>query len=138
MSDPLLPRADLGPPYPIPSWLAPIRSPLGPEDLRMVPSTKELRTMVAVLDHEQLAGWTMVTHRDGSPWVEFDVVVPFHGEARDYVRPEVDGLPSRSDRLDGLGPGGTFRFAIWRYTCKAYRVDHHGAVEDDPIELDDV
>ena len=115
--------------------MAGTRAPLGPEDLRTIPSTGELRAIVRVLDHEHLAGWTALTQRDGSPWLEVDVVVPFHGEARDYVRREVDDLPSRPDRLDGLGPGGTHRFALWRYTGAVYRVDVHGAVEDDPIEL---
>jgi hypothetical protein len=120
---------------PIPAHLWPQRGPLGPEDLRAVPSTGELRAIVAALDHEHLAGWTMLTQRDGSPWLEVDVAVPFHGEARDFVRKEVADLPSRPDRLDGLGPGGVHKFALWRYTGAVYRVGPDGAVEDDPIDL---
>lgn len=127
---------ELGPPNPIPEHLWPQRAPLGPGDLRAVPSTAELRTIGRVLDHLHLAGFTMITQRDGSPWLEFDVVVPFHAEARDYARREVDDLPAPADGLAGLGPGGVQRFAIWRYTGKVYRCDAHGAVEDDPIELD--
>jgi hypothetical protein len=121
----------LGPPTPIPDWLAPLRSPLGPGDLRAVPSTAELRVLVRLLDHEGLAGWTMITQRDGSPWLEFDVAVPVHAEARDGVRAEVEELK----------PGGVVhKFALWRYTGKVYRVGTDGAVEDDPIDIgeDDV
>jgi hypothetical protein len=126
----------LDPPNPIPEHLWPgPHIPLGSDDLRAVPSTAELRTIAKLLDHFHLAGWTMVTQRDGSPWLEVDVAVPFHGEARDFVRREVDDLPAPADGLAGLGPGGVHKFAIWRYTGKAYRCDAHGAVEDDPVEL---
>jgi hypothetical protein len=77
----------------------------------------------------------MVTQRDGSPWLEFDVVVPFHMEARDHVRQEVEGLPAH-DKLATFAHGGTYRFALWRYTGAVYRVGGDGAVEDDPIDLD--
>ena len=131
-------RMSLDPPNPIPEHLFPgPRAPLGSDDLRAVPSTAELR------DHRErcstISTWRAgrsVTQRDGSPWLEVDVAVPFHFEAREYVRQEVDELPpAPADMLDGLGPGGVHRFAIWRYTGKAYRCDMHGAVEDDPIDL---
>jgi hypothetical protein len=129
-------RMSLDPPNPIPEHLFPgPRVPLGSDDLRAVPSTAELRTIAKLLDHFHLAGFTMVTQRDGSPWLEVDVAVPFHFEAREFVRQEVDDLPAPADGLAGLGPGGVHKFAIWRYTGKAYRCDMHGAVEDDPIEL---
>jgi hypothetical protein len=127
----------LDPPTPMPDYLWPQRAPLGPDDLRLVPSTRELRTIAQLLDHERIAGFAMLTMRDGSPWLEVDIAVPAHGEARDYLRPEVVDLPEPVDRVAGLVPPGVYRFAIWRYTAKAYRVDVHGAVEDDPIELPD-
>jgi hypothetical protein len=103
--------------------------------LRVVPTTAELRQIARVLDHERLAGFAMLTQRDGSPWLEFDVVVPFHMEARDQVRQEVEGLPNH-ERLATFAHGGTYRFALWRYTGAVYRVGGDGAVEDDPIDLD--
>lgn len=123
------------PPNPIPEHLWPQRGTLGDEDLRMAASTAELRVVARLLDHERLAGYAMLTQRDGSPWLEVSVAVPAHDESRSTVRPELDHLPDPTDRVAGLGPCGVFRFAIWRYTGKAYRVDAHGAVEDDPIEL---
>lgn len=126
---------DQDPPRPLPPYLWPQRSPLGPEDLRTVPSTRELRAIVSLLDHEHLAGFTMITQRDGSPWLEFDVVVPFHVSGRDWLRHEVDGTPPSED-FAGLARGGTYRFALWRYTNRIYRVGGDGAVEDDPIDLD--
>jgi hypothetical protein len=117
---------DLGPPRPLPTYLWPQRGVLGPGDLRTVPSTGELRMMARTLERDHLAGQLMVTQRDGSPWLEFDVFVPFHGEARQYVQRE---LP----KPGALAPGGIYRYALWRYTGAVYRVDHEGAVEDDPI-----
>ena len=128
--------SDLGPPTPIPAHLWPIRSPLGPEDLRVAPSTAELRTIARVLDHDRIAGQALVTMREGSPWLELDVAVPAIAEHRDPVRGEVDQLPEPADAVAGLAPPGVYRYAIWRYTGKAYRVGPDEAVEDDPIELD--
>jgi hypothetical protein len=130
-------RADLGPPHPIPEHLWPGRTtPLGPEDLRIAPSTGELRVIAQVLDHERIAGQALVTMRDGSPWLEVDVAVPAMDESRGAVRGEVDDLPEPFHAVAGLAPPGIYRFAVWRYTGRAYRVDQHGAVEDDPIALD--
>jgi hypothetical protein len=116
----------LGPPSPIPDWLRPLRSPLGPEDLRVAPSTAELRVIARLLDHERIAGQALVTMRDGSPWLEIDIAVPMRADTREVVAPE----------MSELAPGGVYRYAIWRYTAKAYRIDEHGAAEDDPIDLD--
>jgi hypothetical protein len=129
-------RHPADPPSPIPAHLWPQRSSLGPEDLRIAPSTAELRVIGKLLDHERIAGQAMVTMRDGSPWLEVDVFVPFDVEARDWARGETLLLPEPSDAVAGLGPPGIYRFAIWRYTGKAYRCDEHGAVEDDPIDLE--
>jgi hypothetical protein len=119
----------LDPPRPVPPELRPtISSPLGVDDLRIAPSTAELRTIAQVLDHDRLAGQTLVTMRDGSPWIELDVVVPLHEDGRAWAA-------SVLGRDVELAPGGIYRFAIWRYTAKAYRCNEHGAVDDDPIEL---
>ena len=123
------------PPRPIPDYLRPQRSPLGPDDLRLVPTTAELRVIAKVLDHDRIAGQAMVTMRDGSPWLEFDVFVPAHGDGRDWARPEVSHLPEPTDAVADLAPPGIYRYAIWRYTAKAYRCAANGEVDDDPIEL---
>jgi hypothetical protein len=127
----------LGPPSPIPDWLYPQRSSLGSEDLRVAPSTAELRVIARLLDHERIAGQALVTMRAGSPWLEIDVAVPALGGDRDVVRPEVTPARRPNPRAAplGLAPPGVYRYAIWRYTAKAYRVDVHGAVEDDPIDF---
>lgn len=134
LSDPHPHPAD--PPSPCPPYLWPQRSPLGPDDLRIAPTTAELRVIGRLLDHDRIAGQALVTMRDGSPWLEVDIYVPAMGEARDYARPEVADLPEPSDAVAGLAPPGIYRYAIWRYTAKAYRCDSHGAVDDDPIDLE--
>ncbi|HTE62970.1 MAG TPA: hypothetical protein VK631_21630, partial [Solirubrobacteraceae bacterium] len=93
--------------------------PLFDRDLRIAPSTEELRVIALLLGYEGLAGQALVTMRDGSPWLELDVAVPHHGEPRD-------------DQMSGRPPG-VYRYAIWRFTCLPYRVGSDGAVEDDPI-----
>ena len=123
------------PPNPIPEHLWPQGGQPGPDDLRVAISTAELRVVARVLDHDRIAGQAMMTQRDGSPWLEVDVFVPSHGEARDVMRPEVAYLPEPLDAVAGLAPPGIYRYAIWRFTGRAYRVDRDGAVEDDPIEL---
>ena len=116
------PRPDLGPPRPMPPYLWPQRDvPLGDDDMVIAPSTAELRVVARLLDAEHLAGFTRVIMRDGSPWVEVDVVVPV--------------LELASDGDADTRQPGVYRYAIWRYTGAAYRLDEHGAVEDDPIAL---
>lgn len=127
---------DQTPPRPMPPYLWPQRGPFSVDDLRMVPTTRELRAIVKLLDRDHLAGFTMLAQRDGSPWLEVDVVVPFHVGGRDWVRQEIDGLAPH-EALAGLAHGGLYRFVIWRYTGEVYRVGRDGAVEDDPINLDD-
>jgi hypothetical protein len=110
------------PPTPIPEYLWPQRSvPLGQEDLRIAPSTDELRVIARALDVEHLAGHTLVTMREGSPWLEFDVVVPALERARDA---------DEETRSSGL-----YRYAMWRYSGSVFRVGADGAVDDDPIDL---
>lgn len=110
------------PPTPVPPYLRPMQVPLGPGDERVGPSTEELRLIARLLDHEQLAGQTLVTMRSGSPWLELDVAVPVSA-GRAVVDGQVDKLPR----------GGIYKYAIWRHTCKAYRLGRDGAVEDDPF-----
>jgi hypothetical protein len=118
----------LDPPRPVPEHLWPKQAALGDDDMRAVPSTGELRAIVKALDVTHIAGWVMLTQRDGSPWLEVDVAVPFHDEARDFVRGEC-GDP------DALAEGGIYKFAVWRYTGAVYPVGPDGAVADDPIPL---
>jgi predicted HicB family RNase H-like nuclease len=125
-------RHPADPPKPIPEHLWPWgrrgvgAPPLGPGDLRIAPSTAELRVLVATLDAEGIAGQTLVTQRDGSPWLELDVAVPYGAEGRSFVGSELGG---------SLAVGGrVYRYALWRYTLKVHRVGDDGAVEDDPLE----
>lgn len=99
------------PPHPLPPHLQPdpMAAPLGGGDARVTPTTEELGLIARLFDHLQISGQTLLTQREGSPWLELDVA----GE--------------RGDRV--------WHFAIWRYTCRVYRVDRTGAVEDDPIEF---
>jgi hypothetical protein len=60
--------------------------------------------------------------REGSPWLELDIALPT-SVGRDVVADQVDELPR----------GGVYKYAIWRYTCKAYRLGPDGAVHDDPF-----
>jgi len=120
-----MPRDGADPPIPVPAHLRPLAPHgLGPGDLRVALSTEELRTIARLLDHERLAGQTLVTHRDGSPWIELAVAVPYFHDAPD--------LPPGGEAVVG---GRVYQYAIWRYTAKAYRMGEDGAVEDDPIEL---
>jgi hypothetical protein len=118
----------LDPPSPVPRHLWPQRNaPIAGDDMRMALSTLEIRAMARALDLEGVAGQCLVTQRDGSPWVEIDAVSPALGESRQAVAGEVEDL----------APWGIYRYAIWRYTGKVYRLDRNGAVEDDPIDLDE-
>jgi hypothetical protein len=117
-----------GPPRPLPDYMQPGSggAPLMGDDLRFALSTKTLRVLARLLDSEQLAGQVLLTHREGSPWLEIAVAVPLHEEGRVHVAPEVKELASG---------GLAYKFAIWRYTERIYRVGADGAVEGDPIEL---
>lgn len=110
------------PPSPIPTWLTPQRMALGASDLRMVATLHELRAVVAVLvllGLEQAN--VMLTHRDGSPWIEIDAV----------AAPEQQLTLGETARF-ALEQGGVVSLALWRYTLAVYRVVN-GAVEDDPV-----
>lgn len=100
----------LDPPNPIPAWLMPLGGPLGDEDLCIVLSSRELEAVAQLLIFERLMGQLMLTHRDGSPWLEVAVAV-------EHPAPR------------------SARYAIWRYTGRVYRVGADGAVEDDPLIL---
>jgi hypothetical protein len=88
------------------------------DDLRFVASLDELEASVAALralgvEHAQV----LLTHRDGSPWIEIDAVPVPETEA---------GWPEHW----GQAP---HRLALWRYTLAVYVVGPDGAVPDDPI-----
>jgi hypothetical protein len=103
------------PPSPLPSWLEPGGGPIGDGDLRFVLSSAELFKIATLLVSEHIWDDTqlILTHRDGSPWIEIAVAVPLHAEAGPDCR----------------------RYALWRYTGNVYRVGADGAVEDDPLAL---
>lgn len=110
------------PPNPIPPHLAPIEAPLGEGDLVFVATRDELEAMASLakaigMDPSLLR----IVHRDGSPWIEF-VVVLLDREARAW-----------NDRVGALVVAEPQRFALWRYTLAVYRIGSDGAVEDEPV-----
>ena len=111
------------PPTPIPHYLAPIRVALGESDLRIVATLRELAAVCAVLHELGLdTANVMLTQRDGSPWLEIDAV----------AAPEQALTLGETARF-ALDHGGVVSLALWRYTLAVYRIDEHGAVEDDPV-----
>jgi hypothetical protein len=122
--------AEMHLPRPIPSWLYPPRTPLGDGDQVLSPSAEELRTMALALDAcEGTPLMVRIVHRDGSPWVEFDVAT---GPERP---PQSLDEATRLAILSRPSAYRVERFALWRYTLDVYRLDESGAVEDDPINL---
>jgi hypothetical protein len=118
------------PPKPIPSWLYPPRTPLGDGDQVLSPSAEELRALAAALG--ACTGTPLmlrIVHRDGSPWLEFDVAT---GPEQP---PQSLDEATRLAILSRPSAYSVERFALWRYTLDVYRVDETGAVEDDPIDL---
>lgn len=117
-------------PRPIPAWLYPQRTPLGDGDQCLTPTAEELRTIAAVLDAcEGHPLMTRIVHRDGSPWLEFDVATGPELPPQSFDEARRLALLSRPDGYH------VERFALWRYTLDVYRLDADGAVEEDPIEL---
>ena len=110
------------PPIPLPPELAPqVKAPLAGADERVALSTEELRALSALLDAERLSGQTLVTLREGSPWVELAVAVPYHVDAPDHPGAEA-----------AVG-GRVYRYVLWRYSCAIWRVDEDGALQRDPV-----
>ena len=112
------------PPSPLPRWLHPLRGALGADDLCIVLSRRELDAIAAALRALELDDAQLrIVARDGSPWIELDVVtVSEHLDAPfgELVRVVLEQTSSR-------------RLALWRYTCAVYELDEHGAVPDEPI-----
>lgn len=121
------------PPSPVPDYLWPQRGALAGDDQRIAITTEEIRMLTRVLEEEQLSGVTLVTQREGSPWLELDVAQTFTAP-RDR-RPITDALATLDpdEFVDVAAAGRVYRFALWRYTCSVYRVGQDGAVEDDPF-----
>jgi hypothetical protein len=88
-------------------------------DLRLVATLDELEAVVGALRSLELdQAQVMLTHREGSPWLEADAVrVPRHAGER---------WPSGWQQAP-------VRIALWRYTLAVYVVGPDGAVADDPI-----
>jgi hypothetical protein len=113
------------PPCPLPAHLRP-RLVEADDDtvivgnvLRLAATLDELDAAVAALRSLGLRhAQVMLTHRDGSPWLEVDAVqIPRHaGEAWP------DSWRDAPTRL-----------ALWRYTLAVYIVGRDGAVADDPF-----
>jgi hypothetical protein len=69
------------------------------------PSDRERLQINRAIKELDVTKATLIVEPD-SPWLCFDVWVHLEGERK---------------------------FALWRYTGAVYRVDEHGAVEDDPF-----
>lgn len=116
--------AGVDPPRPLPAHLRPRLVEADDDtivlsnDLRLVASLDELDAAVAALRSLGLGhAQVLITHRDGSPWLEVDAVpVPEHEQ----------GWPP------SWGEAPT-RVAVWRYTLAVYVVGPDGAVADDPF-----
>ena len=65
----------------------------------------------------------MLTYRPGDDVGELEHW-PFTGEASNYVITR--GAPEASGRLDGGGPGHTWRLGIWRCTVGAFECNEAG------------
>lgn len=111
------------PPTPVPLWLRPQRLALGPGDLRIVLTDFEMRCALDALEELGMVNANvMLTQRDGSPWVEIDAVAQLPANLAFADVEEIAALAE-----------GAARLVLWRYTGAVYRLDEHGAVEDDPI-----
>jgi hypothetical protein len=87
-------------------------------DLRLVASLDELDAAVSALrslglKHAQV----LITHRDGSPWLEVDAVP----------------VPATEAEWPSAWADAPHRLALWRYTLAVYVVGSDGAVADDPF-----
>lgn len=109
-------------PSPLPDHLRPLRGALMGDDLRVAVTVDELRSIAAALDVLAVEhGNTLITQRDGSPWLEVDVV-----RTGRYV----ESWPPTPEMLARAKP---IRLALWRYTLAVYLVGDDGAVNEDPI-----
>lgn len=105
---------------PIPKHLRPLDGPLGLGDLQIVLRTEELERLGRAIALVQDARTVRILHRDGSPWVEMDVIT---------APPDAEPFPPAD-----VSRYGHESFALWRYTLAVYRVGLDGAVEEDPID----
>ena len=112
-------------PRPLPQHLRPRLVPAGDDeivvgnDLRFVCSLAEIVVVQAALTSlDLLHAQVLLTHREGSPWIEIDAVrVPY----------------SADEPWPASWGDAPIRLALWRYTLDVYRVGDDGAVGDDPI-----
>lgn len=112
------------PPRPLPAHLRPRLAEVDDETiivgdvLRFTATLDELDAAVTALRSLGLRqAQVMLTHRDGSPWLEVDAV-PVPVSEADWPTTWVEA---------------PHRLALWRYTLAVYIVGHDGAVVDDPI-----
>lgn len=109
-------------------------SPTGADDMTLVLERLELAALdaaLALVEHEELDRGERLAnmrllHRDGSPWLECSAVVTTLPHTATATA--LDEL-ARTE----LEHARVVRLALWRRTCDVYRLDEHGAVEDDPI-----
>jgi hypothetical protein len=105
-------RLHAAPPHPIPPWLAPDADPpAAGEYLVMVATAEEwlaIASFIGTLDDMPEGANVRTVWRDGSPWLEIDLV-----------------LGREAHRVE--------RFVLWRYTLAIHRLGDDGAVEDDPV-----
>jgi hypothetical protein len=126
------------PPTPIPEhlwpWAGPSEGspPLAGDDLCMVLTPAELAQISRVALRVQDATNLRIVHREGSPWIELDVVSIPGGMER-AAKPWPPAPAERAALMDAA----LHRFALWRYTLKVYVIRPDGAVGDDPIDLEE-
>jgi hypothetical protein len=124
------------PPTPIPEHLWPWAGaregapPLAGDDLCMVLTPAELARITAVALRVPNATNMRIVQRDGSPWIEFDVVsIP--GAMSGLAKPWPPAPAERAVLLDAL----LHRYALWRYTLKVYVIERDGSVSDEPVDV---
>lgn len=122
-------RRSLDPPRPLPDHLRPRVAGVPDDvmivgnDLRLVLTLDELETIGRALRRLGLEdAHVMLTHREGSPWLEADAVrVPRHA----------------GEQWPSGWQHAPVRLALWRYTLAVYELTADGAVSDDPLHDDD-
>ena len=86
-----------------------------------IATTDEMRALLHAIELLGIEGAVRFVHREGSPWIEADVV-RLDRTTRVQIGDELVEVAAVEARL-----------ALWRYTLDVYRIGDDGAVEDDPV-----